>query len=277
MPNGRRLRSIQEKQVDRPLALITGASSGIGLELARLFAEHHDLIVTARREERLVELAASMPPECHVEVMPVDLAKPKGPAKLIERLRDAGREVDVLVNNAGVLTSGPFQTLSTEQMRNLLQVNVRALTELTHAMLPGMIARGRGRILNVASVAAFQPVPGMSLYGATKAFVLSLTESLSEDLRGTGVTVTALCPGPTRTEMIADVKGLEMAGPFIADAREVALEGYRACMAGDVLRVPGLMNQALVGWSQHQPRWLVRMFSGMLARSLSPQAPTGGA
>jgi uncharacterized protein len=254
--------------VERPIALITGASSGIGLELARLFGEHHDLILTARREERLIELAGSMPAHCRVDVVPIDLAKPKGVEKLMARLRDAGRNVDVLVNNAGVLVSGPFQALSGGQMSNLLQLNVRALTELTHAVLPGMIERGRGRILNVASVAAFQPVPGMALYGATKAFVLSLTESLSEDLRGTGVTVTALCPGPTRTEMIEGVKGLEMVGPFIADAREVALEGYRACMSGEVLRVPGLMNQALVGWSQHQPRWLVRMFSGMLARTL---------
>jgi uncharacterized protein len=255
--------------VDKPTALITGASSGIGLELARIFADHgYDLVVTARREDRLADLAASLPAGCRVDVVPVDLAKAKGPAKLIEELRKADRQVDVLVNNAGVLASGPFQNLSAEQVRNIVQLNVRALTELTFSLLPGMIERGHGRILNVASVAAFQPVPGLSLYGASKAFVLSLTESLSEDLRGTGVTVTALCPGPTRTDMVADMQGLELAGPFLSNAREVALEGYRACTAGEVVRVPGLMNQALVSWTQYQPRWLVRMFSGMVARNL---------
>jgi uncharacterized protein len=261
--------------VDKPIALITGASSGIGLELARVFADQgYDLVVTARREDRLVDLAASMPTGCHVDVVPVDLAKSKGPAKLIDFLRSADRQIDVLVNNAGVLTAGPFQNLSAEQMRNIVQLNIRALTELTFALLPGMIERGQGRILNVASLAAFQPVPGLSLYGASKAFVLSLTESLSEDLRGTGVTATALCPGPTRTDMVADLQGVELAGPFLSSARQVALEGYRACAAGEVVRVPGLMNQALATWTRYQPRWLVRTFSGMVARNLANSKTT---
>ncbi|MFU8815918.1 MAG: SDR family NAD(P)-dependent oxidoreductase [Pseudomonadales bacterium] len=252
--------------MDKPTALITGASAGIGSELARIFADNgYDLVVTARREDRLAELAASLPGGCRVEVVPVDLAKAKGPGRLVDAL--AGRQIDVLVNNAGVLASGPFQSMGPQQMRGILQLNVRALTELTHALLPGMIERGGGRILNVASVAAFQPVPGLSLYGASKAFVLSFTESLSEDLRGTGVSVTALCPGPTRTDMVADIQGLELAGPFLSNARQVALEGYQACMAGEVVRVPGMINQALVSWTQYQPRWLVRMVSGMLARS----------
>jgi uncharacterized protein len=256
--------------VEKPAALITGASSGIGFELARVFADHgYDLVLTARREDRLADLAASLPSGCQVDVVPVDLAKAKGPGKLVAYVRDSGRTIDVLVNNAGVAASGPFQTLSAEQMRSILQVNVRALTELTQAFLPDMIERGRGRILNVGSVAGFQPVPGLALYGASKAFVLSFTESLSEDLRGTGVTVTALCPGPTRTEMVADLQGIDMAGPFVASAREVALEGYRACMAGEVVRVPGIMNQALVSWTQYQPRWLVRTLSGMAARVLA--------
>jgi short-subunit dehydrogenase len=174
--------------------------------------------------------------------------------------------VDVLVNNAGVAASGPFQSLTHAQVSAMVQLNVRALTELTYGLLPQMLARGQGRILNIASVASFHPVPGLSLYGASKAFVLSFTESLSEDLKGTGVTVTALCPGPTRTEMVADIKLMEMAGPFMADARQVAQEGYRACMSGEVIRVPGLMNQAMLAWSQYQPRWLVRFFSGLAAR-----------
>jgi uncharacterized protein len=256
--------------VEKPTALITGASSGIGAELARVFADHgYDLVVTARREERLAELAASLPSGCRVDVVPVDLAKAKGPGKLLAHLKDAGREIDVLVNNAGVAASGPFQTLGAEQMRSIVQLNIRALTELTHALLPGMIERGRGRILNVASVAGFQPVPGLALYSASKAFVLSFTESLSEDLRGSGVTVTALCPGPTRTDMVADIQTLDMAGPFLASAREVAVEGYRACVAGEVVRVPGIMNQALVSWAQYQPRWLVRTLSGIASRAFA--------
>ena len=254
--------------MERPTALITGASSGIGYELARVFAASgFDLVVTARREDRLADLAAGLPSGCRVKVVPVDLSKAKGPARLLAAVKEAGLEIDVLVNNAGIAATGPFQSLSRDQVREMLQVNLRALTELTQGVLPDMIARGRGRILNVASVTAFQAVPGMSLYAATKAFVLSFTEGLSEDLRGTGVTVTALCPGLTRTEMVSQVQGLDLAGPFAASARDVALEGYRACMAGEVVRVPGLLNQAMVSWVQYQPRWLVRLFSGAMARS----------
>lgn len=248
--------------------LITGASSGIGHELARVFAAHgHDLVITARREPRLRALADTLSATARIDVLPVDLGRAKGPAKLLAQLADAGVAVDVLVNNAGVMTTGPFQSLSAQRMRDLLQLNVRALTELTHGLLPGMIERGQGRILNVASVAAFQGVPGMGLYSASKAFVLALTESLSEDLRGTGVTATALCPGLTRTEMTTSVGQLELAGPFMASAYDVAVEGYRACMAGEAVRVPGLMNAAMVSWMRFQPRWLVRRVSGMMSRT----------
>lgn len=254
--------------MDKSTVLITGASSGIGYELARVFAAHgHDLIVTARREDKLAELAQGLPKGCRVQVVPVDLAKAKGPAKLLAAVNEAGSEVDVLVNNAGVAATGPFQQLSATQMRAMLQLNVRALTELTHALLPSMLERGRGRILNVASVVGFQGVPGMAMYSASKAFVLALTESLSEDLRGTGVSVTALCPGLTRTDMAKEFSHLDLAEPFIANARDVAQEGYRACMSGEVVRVPGVMNQALVTWMQYQPRWLVRLFSGALSRA----------
>lgn len=256
--------------MENSTVLITGASSGIGYELARVFAARgHDLIVTARREDRLTALAEGLPRGCRVHVVPVDLAKAKGPAKLLEQLEASGRHVDVLVNNAGVAARGPFQDMAGKDVRHMLKLNVNALTELTHGLLPGMLARGRGRILNVASVASFHGVPGMALYSASKAFVLSLSESLAEDLRGTGVTVTALCPGPTRTEMVKDIKAMELAGPFLASARDVAEEGYRACMAGEVIRVPGLMNQALVNWLRYQPRWLVRTAAGMFARSTS--------
>jgi short-subunit dehydrogenase len=186
---------------------------------------------------------------------------------LARQLEALGTRVDILVNNAGVATSGPFQSQAPGTSRDIMRVNMTSLVELTEHLLPGMIERGMGRILNVASVAGFQAVPGIALYSATKAFVLSFSEGLAEDLRGTGVTVTALCPGPTRTEMVADIEPMELAGPFMASAREVAQEGYRACMAGEVVRVPGLVNQAMVTWLQYQPRWLVRLFSGMAARS----------
>jgi len=254
--------------MEKATALVTGASSGIGYELARVFAEHgFDLVVTARREERLKELASVVPQGCEVTVIPADLGKAKGTEKLVREIESLGRPIDVLVNNAGVAASGPFQAMRSEEVRQILQLNVRALTELTHALLPGMIARGRGRILNVASVAGFHGVPGMSLYSASKAFVLAFTEGLSEDLRGTGVTVSVLCPGLTRTDMLHDLKDLELAAPFVATARDVALEGYRACMSGEVIRVPGLMNQALVSWMQYQPRWLVRTVSGIVSRT----------
>jgi short-subunit dehydrogenase len=132
-----------------------------------------------------------------------------------------------------------------------------------------MEARGGGRILNMASVASFQPVPGMAVYSATKAYVLSLTESLSEEFKDTGVTVTALCPGVTKTELVEDVSfgGQKIPELFMADAAEVAREGYQACMYGEAVRVPGVLNQALVTWTQAQPRWLTRLFSGIAARS----------
>ncbi len=252
----------------RPLALITGASSGIGYELARVFAENgHDLVVTARREDRLAALADTLAPLGKVRVIPMDLSRGKGAARLLAELDAAGIEPDVLVNSAGIAAVTAFQDQPEDEVRRMVRLNIQALAELTHAVVAGMVRRGHGRILNVASVAGFQPVPGMSLYAASKAFVLSFSEGLSEDLRGSGVTVTALCPGLTRTEMLEDMKGLELAEPLVTDARTVALEGYRACMAGEAVRVPGIMNQALVGWAKHQPRWLVRALSGIASRT----------
>lgn len=252
----------------RPTALITGASSGIGAELARLFAANgYDLIVTARRESRLQSLADELGSQVTVYPIPVDLAKSKGPARLIDAVDALGVAVDVLVNNAGVISTEPMLDEDRGALADLLNLNVRALTELTHCFGRKMVARGYGRILNVASVAAFQPVPGMGVYAASKAFVLSLTESLSEELRGSGVTVTALCPGPTRTEMASALEDVGLANWFLADARSVAREGFDACRSGQVIRVPGIANQALVSWSHYQPRWLVRALGGVAARS----------
>ncbi len=252
----------------RPTALITGASSGIGTELARVFARNgYDLIIAARREARLNDLVAELGSTVTVHPVAVDLAKSRGPRKLFDAVAELGLEVDVLVNNAGVISTVPMLDADGGSLTEMINLNVRALTELSHHYGRKMVGRGYGRILNVASVASFQPVPGMSVYAASKAFVLSLTESLSEELRGTGVTVTALCPGPTRTEMAAALEDAGLVSWFLADARSVAREGFDACRAGQVIRVPGIANQALVSWSQYQPRWLVRALGGLAARS----------
>jgi short-subunit dehydrogenase len=264
------------QNVNKPTALITGASAGIGTELARVFGDHgHDLVLTARRADRLEDLAHELGDRCSVTVVTADLARRKGVRRILDAVDEAGVPVDVLVNNAGVACSGLFQDQPRGASRSIMQVNMASLVALTEGLLPGMIGRGAGRILNVASVAGFQAVPGVTLYSATKAFVLSFSEGLAEDLRGTGITVTALCPGPTRTEMVGDIQPMERAGPFLASARDVALEGYRACMAGEVVRIPGFMNQAMVTWLQYQPRSLVRYFSGLAARSTFGAAVTG--
>lgn len=251
-----------------PTALITGASAGIGTELARIFAaNNYQLILAARREERLAALAAEFP-ESNVHCVPVDLAKGKGPRKLFDAVRESGLSVDVLVNNAGVISTEPMFDTQPAALLDLVNLNVRALTELTHLFGAPMVSRGYGRILNVASMASFQPVPGMAVYAASKAFVLSLTESLSEELHGTGVTVTALCPGPTKTEMADALADVGFAGFFLADPKQVAQEGFDALQSGQVIRVPGLANQAMVNWSHYQPRWLVRALGGLASRSM---------
>lgn len=250
----------------RPTALITGASAGIGTELARIFsANGYDLIIAARRQDRLNDLATELSAS-HVHCITVDLAKTKGPQKLFDAVQETGLRVDVLVNNAGAISTEPMLDTNRQSLLDLINLNVRSLAELSHLFGQQMTSRGYGRILNVASVAAFQPVPGMAVYAASKAFVLSLTESLSEELRGSGVTVTALCPGPTKTEMADAFADLEFADWFLADPRAVAQEGFDALKAGQVIRVPGLANQAMVNWGHYQPRWLVRVMGGLASR-----------
>lgn len=260
---------------ERPTALVTGASSGIGRELARVFAEHgHNLVITARRADRLADLRDELGDRVRVETIAANLATRNGIAALKKGLAERELDVDVLVNNAGAGASGPFSDAEPSKSLALIDLNVRALTDLTHFVLPGMLERGRGRILNVASVAAFQAMPGMSVYAASKAFVLSFTEALSEELATTPLTVTALCPGLTRTEMVDD---LQAAPEFMfASAADVAEEGYRACMAGEVIRVPGVANQALVGWLQYQPRWFKRFLSGIAGRAAFAAGGEGG-
>ena len=258
----------------RETALITGASGGIGLELALVFAqEGFDLIVVARRASELEALAERCQRDfgVQVHVRPMDLLAHDAPAKLVQQLHDEGLEVDVLVNNAGLMDMGGFATIEIERHERLLQLNVVVLTSLARRILPAMIARQHGRILNVASTSAFQPVPAMALYAASKAFVLSLSESLSEELKGTGVTVTALCPGITKTEMLdraQDEHSIARSLPdlFLSDVRDVAREGFDACLAGKVVVVPGRPNQLMASAVGFYPRWLVRGIGGLIGR-----------
>jgi hypothetical protein len=255
-------------------ALITGASGGIGLELARVFAAHgFDLILVARRESELEVLAGRCRKQhgARVHLLPMDLLVPDAPAKLVQELEAEGLDVDVLVNNAGLMDMGGFADIGVDRHERLLQLNVVVLTSLTRRLLPAMIERGHGRILNVASTSSFQPVPSMALYAASKAFVLSLSESLSEELKETGVTVTALCPGVTKTEMYDRAKeqhamARNVPGLFLSDVEDVAREGFEACVAGRAAVVPGLPNRLLASAVQLYPRWLVRTVGGLVGR-----------
>ncbi len=255
-------------------ALITGASAGIGRELALVFAEHgFDLIIVARRAAELEELADRCRQKhgVDVHVIPMDLLGPDAPTKLVQRLEDDGLEVEVLVNNAGLMDMGSFADIEVERDERLLQLNIVVLTSLTRRLLPAMLERGHGRILNLASTSSFQPVPSMALYAASKAFVLSLSESLSEELKNSGVTVTALCPGVTKTDMYD--RALEehevtrsIPGLFISRVGDVARDGFAACMAGQAVIVPGLPNRMLASAVQFYPRWLVRSIGGLVGR-----------
>jgi short-subunit dehydrogenase len=259
---------------DRETVLITGASGGIGLELAREFAKNgFDLIIVARRESELEALAEICRSEwgVRVHVLPMDLLVPDASAKLVQQVADCGLEVDVLVSNAGLMDLGEFAQIEIDRHERLLQLNVIVLTSLARRLLPAMIARGRGRILNVASTSSFQPVPSMALYAASKAFVLSLSESLSEELKGTGVTVTALCPGITKTEMYdrahdEHASARSVPGFLLSDVETVAREGYEGCVAGRAVVVPGLPNQLLAGAVGFYPRWIVRGIGGLIGR-----------
>jgi short-subunit dehydrogenase len=255
-------------------ALITGASSGIGEALAKRFArEGHPLVLTARDAARLEVLAGALEGEFGVAVRieACDLAQRGAAATLAAALRRRHVAIDVLVNNAGVLQQGEFASMLPERHQELIDLNVSALTAMLAHFVPPMRERGHGRVLNVASIAAFQPVPLLATYAATKAFVLSITESLADELRTSGISVTALCPGITDTRMLgraveANGRLAGLPGFLIGDADDVAAEGYRACMEGRVIAVPGALNQAMTIASRATPRWLLRQVTGVLTR-----------
>jgi short-subunit dehydrogenase len=251
------------REAVHPIALITGASGGIGRDLADLFAgDGFDLLLVARSAGALHELAAELTRRHGVTAAAIvaDLAAPGSPDAVRAAADAHGAAVDVLVNNAGHGLYGRFSETELAVEMGMIQLNVSALTHLTKLFLPPMLARGRGRILNVASTAAFQPGPMMAVYYATKAYVLSFSEALAEELSGTGVTVTCLAPGATRTGFQARA-GMDRArlfrGPNVLDSASVARRGYAGLMRGERLVVPGVVNQAIVQAVRLLPRRLV--------------------
>jgi short-subunit dehydrogenase len=252
----------------RPTALITGASSGIGYEFARLFArERYDLVLVARHRGALERVAE----ECRgahgvaAELIVADLSVPDSARAIFEVLERSGTEVDVLVNNAGFGLYGPFAATDPAANVALLQVNVVALTQLTRLFLGGMIARRRGKILNVASVAAFQPGPLMSVYYASKAYVVSFTAAVASEVRDYGVTVSALCPGATWTDFHkrARMRPSRLFSLMAMDAAAVARVGYDGLMRGKTLIVPGFANKLIVATAPLLP---LRFVTGAVKR-----------
>ncbi len=256
-------------------ALITGASSGIGLELARYFArEGHNVVLIARRNGRLQTLKKEI--ESHFKVsatvMSLDLTERDAPIRIRDALLDANIHIDFLVNNAGFGSIGEFPRIAWEKQAKMIDLNVRVLTELTHLFIPMMIEKKSGRILNLASTASFQPGPNMAVYFASKAYVLSFSEALAQELAGTGITVTASCPGPTITEF-QSTAGVSrhnafMNNRYLPHAKDVAEFSYKSMMKGKRVAVHGNLNQVLASTVGLVPRtavtkithWLTKQF-----------------
>ncbi|WP_332119831.1 SDR family oxidoreductase [Azorhizobium caulinodans] len=258
----------------RPCALVTGASTGIGFELARLLArDGYRLLLVSRDPSRLDDAAAKLRaewPDVELELRAVDLADADGMDELCEYAAHLGP--DILVNNAGFGGYGPFVESRPSDEVAMIATNVTALTMLAKAVLPGMLKRKAGRILNVGSTASFAPGPFAAVYAATKAYVLSLSEALAEEVSGSGVTVTCLCPGPTETGFArrASMSSTRVFKGPVADAAGVARTGYEAMMAGRRLAVPGPVNKLLVFAIRLVPRSVVAFIS---RRELSPVPP----
>jgi uncharacterized protein len=244
-------------------ALITGASAGIGEATARELASRgHGVTLVARREERLRSLAGELSDRFGVraEALGADLGSETARADLVRRIEELGLEVEILVNNAGFGGGEDFVDTDRELLTSMVELNCVALLDLQGVYLPRMVGRARGAVINIASTAAFQPLPGSATYAATKAFVLSLSEAVHEELKGTGVTLTAVCPGPVKTEFM-DVAGLsgaeaQLPGVFWMSAESVAKAAVEAADDGKRAIVPGILNRAGAITGQHVPRVL---------------------
>ncbi|MGH7179308.1 MAG: SDR family NAD(P)-dependent oxidoreductase [Tepidisphaeraceae bacterium] len=240
-------------------ALITGASAGIGRDLATIMAGRgHDLILAARDLARLEALASELRQRnsIRIEVIASDLSEPAAPQRLYDQIAVKNLPIEILINNAGRGTHGPFHESDVAAQLAMLQLNIVALTHLARLFLPAMVARKSGRIMNVASTAAFQPGPLMSVYYASKAYVLSFSEAVAEELKHTGVTVTALCPGPTLTEFQkrAGIENSRLFERGAMDSFSVALKGYDGMMCGRRVVIPGLSNRLLANAVKFAPR-----------------------
>lgn len=248
----------------RKVALITGASAGLGIEFARqLSRDGHRLVLVARRKDRLDSLARELE---DARAIDLDLSQPGAADRLMKNLAGSKESVDILVNNAGFGLWGKVASQDGAKLREMIDLNCGTLTELSRAVLPDMIERQSGAILNVASTAAFQPGPGMAVYFATKAFVLSFTEALHEEVKSAGIRVSALCPGPTRTEFgdVAGFAGGKMFEKMGMDAAAVVEQGLRSLEHNQAIRVTGMLNKVGAATTRFVPRPIIRKIVGSI-------------
>jgi uncharacterized protein len=252
------------------LIIITGASAGLGEGFARALASRgQPMMLVARRADRLASLAEDLRQRhgIAVETVATDLAAPDGVARVIDAI--GGRTVGTLINNAGVGARGAFAELDRQRQLDIIGLNCTALVALCHGVLPGMIAAKSGGILNIASTAAFQPGPWMAVYYASKAFVLSFSEALHEEVRGQGIKVAALCPGPTKTEFadVADMGDSQLFKRFASDSAAVVRDGLAALDGNQAVKVSGMMNAVMAGSIRATPRGIARKVAGSLQKA----------